>query len=218
MRKNRVWVLPGMGADSRIFKSIQFPWDATYLEWIMPEEKESIASYSERLLSHHPISKDDLIFGYSLGGIVAQDWASRHEVKKVVLLNSLHYSVPLRAQYRRLAAMGVLNWTPDESIRRLIFFMARLNTEGSRNFELVLEMMEQFPPEYYHWVLEAVLQWDAPTPKCEVISIGGSADLVFPESNIPQPHYVLEGATHLSFLSHGKEISALLKEKVDSVL
>ena len=88
MSECRVWVLPGMGADSRIFKSFKFPWNATYLEWIEPKTEESLSEYADRLLGAYPIKENDLIFGYSFGGIVAQDWASRNKVQRVVLLNS----------------------------------------------------------------------------------------------------------------------------------
>ena len=219
MRKPRVWVLPGMGADSRIFRDISFPWPATYLEWILPEEGEPLNQYADRLLAPHKIDTNDLLFGYSFGGIIAQDWASRNKVQRVVLLNSLHHSVDVRPQYRRMAATGILNWTPDHSIRRLIFFMARLNSRPTRGLDLVLEMMEQFPPEYYHWVLQSVLDWKHPEPLCPVDTIGGSLDLVFPElPKAPNRGYTLEHATHLSFLTHSKEISALLKEAVDPTL
>ena len=102
----RVWVLPGMGADSRIFKSFRFPWNATYLEWIEPLQNESLSAYADRLLDRYPIQRNDLLFGYSFGGIVAQDWASRNKVQRVVLLNSLHHEAQLRPLYRNLAATG----------------------------------------------------------------------------------------------------------------
>jgi len=78
MREARVWVLPGLGADSRIFRNLEFPWSATFLEWTLPEVGESLSSYADRLLAPHDIQEHDLLFGYSFGGIVAQDWASRH--------------------------------------------------------------------------------------------------------------------------------------------
>lgn len=218
MNKPRVWVLPGMGVDSRIFKHIHFPWDATYLEWILPNPKEDLSAYADRLLAPYPIAENDLLFGYSLGGIIAQDWASRHLVQRVVLLNSLHYTNELRPAYRKMASTGVLNWAPDETIRRMILFMARMRSRTSRDIELFLEMMEQFPPEYYHWVLQAVLDWTPVAPLCPVDCLRGSDDVVFPDPPLAGSCYVLESATHLSFLTHHQEISKLLKEKVDPLL
>jgi len=218
MREARVWVLPGLGADSRIFRNLEFPWSATFLEWTLPEVGESLSSYADRLLAPHDIQEHDLLFGYSFGGIVAQDWASRHQVQRVVLLNSLQYSSPLRPLFKRIAATGILNWAPKGSIRRLIFFMARLNSRPSAHFEGVIEMMEQFPCDYYRWVLKSVLNWDRPTPKCPVDSVTSDWDLVFPECEPSDRCWTLSRATHLSFLTHAQEISTLLKEKVDPML
>ena len=215
----RVWVLPDMGADSRIFKSFRFPWNATYLEWIEPLQNESLSAYADRLLDRYPIQENDLLFGYSFGGIVAQDWASRNKVQRVVLLNSLHHEAKLRPLYRNLASTGVLNWAPEGSIIKIIKFIVRLNSQPSRTLDLMLETMEQFECQYYRWVLKAVLKWERPTPLAPVDTILGELDPVFTlQKPSTDRFWILEGATHLSFSSHSTQISNLLKEKVDPVL
>lgn len=219
MHKPRVWVIPGMGSDSRIFRKLKFPWPATFLEWIPTQPDDTIESYSERLLGQLPIASEDLLFGYSLGGIIAQDWASRHQVQRVIILSSLHHTVQIRPLFRRLARTGMLDWSSPEGIRHLIFFMARLNSTPSRVLDLYLEMMEQFPPEHYTWTLKHVLSWDHPTPLCPVHSFRGTLDLVFPDApkDISR-HHDLRLATHLSLITHSAEISAYLKDTIDPTL
>jgi pimeloyl-ACP methyl ester carboxylesterase len=219
MAKPRVWVLPGMGADSRIFRAFSFPWQATYLEWIMPKEGETLSCYADRLLDRYPIQEHDILFGYSFGGIIAQDWASRNQVQRVVLLNSVHFSSPIRPLFHRIAKTGLLKWAPNGSVRNFIFFMARLNSKSKPSIDHVLEMMEQFPCSYYRWVLRAVLDWERKSPLCPVDSIRGDQDVVFPFENKNAQHdWVLKGATHLSFQTHTGEIAKLLKEGVDPLL
>jgi hypothetical protein len=43
-------------------------------------------------------------------------------------------------------------------------------------------------------------------------------DVVFPEAQPSNRSWTLSNATHLSFLTHAREISILLKEKVDPML
>ena len=219
MSECRVWVLPGMGADSRIFKSFRFPWNATFLEWIEPKTDESLSEYADRFLGAYPIKPNDLLFGYSFGGIVAQDWASRNEVQRVVLLNSLHYEAVLKPMYRNLGFTGILRWAPEGMILSLIKGMTRLKTKPSRQLDLLLETMEQFDCKYYRWVLTAILHWEKPIPLAPVDTILGELDPVF---SIQKPtkdrFWILQGATHLSFTTHSAQISNLLKEKVDPTL
>mgnify|MGYP001361527726 FL=1 len=219
MSECRVWVLPGMGADSRIFKSFRFPWNATFLEWIEPKTDESLSEYADRFLGAYPIQPNDLLFGYSFGGIVAQDWASRNEVQRVVLLNSLHYEAVLKPMYRNLGFTGILRWAPEGMILSLIKGMTRLKTKPSRQLDLLLETMEQFDCKYYRWVLTAILYWEKPIPLAPVDTILGELDPVF---SIQKPSkdrfWILQGATHLSFTTHSAQISNLLKEKVDPTL
>ncbi len=219
MHKPRVWVLPGMGADSRIFRSLKFPWSATFLEWLDPKDGETISSYADRLLNGHDIADNDLIFGYSFGGIVAQDWASRNKVQRVVLLNSLHHKSTVRPFFRLLSLTGILRWAPKNSVIKFIFFLARLHSKPTSQLDLTIEMMEQFDDRYYRWVLKEILSWNHPTPLCPIDVIQGEVDPVFLHSTYEEKRtWTLKDAAHLSFQTHGQEISYLLKEYVDPAL
>ena len=219
MHKPRVWVLPGMGADSRIFRSLKFPWSATFLEWLDPKDGETISSYADRLLNGHDIAHNDLIFGYSFGGIVAQDWASRNKVQRVVLLNSLHHKSTVRPFFRLLSLTGILRWAPKNSVIKFIFFLARLHSKPTSQLDLTIEMMEQFDDRYYRWVLKQILSWNHPTPLCPIDVIQGEVDPVFLHSTYEEKRtWTLKDAAHLSFQTHGQEISYLLKEYVDPAL
>lgn len=219
MHKPRVWVLPGMGADSRIFRSLTFPWSATFLEWLDPKDGETISSYADRLLNGHDIAHNDLIFGYSFGGIVAQDWASRNKVQRVVLLNSLHHKSTVRPFFRLLSLTGILRWAPKNSVIKFIFFLARLHSKPTSQLDLTIEMMEQFDDRYYRWVLKQILSWNHPTPLCPIDVIQGEVDPVFLHSTYEEKRtWTLKDAAHLSFQTHGQEISYLLKEYVDPAL
>ena len=219
MHKPRVWVLPGMGADSRIFRSLKFPWSATFLEWLDPKDGETISSYADRLLNGHDIADNDLIFGYSFGGIVAQDWASRNKVQRVVLVNSLHHKSTVRPFFRLLSLTGILRWAPKNSVIKFIFFLARLHSKPTSQLDLTIEMMEQFDDRYYRWVLKQILSWNHPTPLCPIDVIQGEVDPVFLHSTYEEKRtWTLKDAAHLSFQTHGQEISYLLKEYVDPAL
>ena len=219
MHKPRVWVLPGMGADSRIFRSLKFPWSATFLEWLDPKDGETISSYADRLLNGHDIADNDLIFGYSFGGIVAQDWASRNKVQRVVLLNSLHHKSTVRPFFRLLSLTGILRWAPKNSVIKFIIFLARLHSKPTSQLDLTIEMMEQFDDRYYRWVLKQILSWNHPTPLCPIDVIQGEVDPVFLHSTYEEKRtWTLKDAAHLSFQTHGQEISYLLKEYVDPAL
>ena len=219
MHKPRVWVLPGMGADSRIFRSLKFPWSATFLEWLDPKDGETISSYADRLLNGHDIADNDLIFGYSFGGIVAQDWASRNKVQRVVLLNSLHHKSTVKPFFRLLSLTGILRWAPKNSVIKFIFFLARVLSKPTSQLDLTIEMMEQFDDRYYRWVLKQILSWNHPTPLCPIDVIQGEVDPVFLHSTYEKKRtWTLKDAAHLSFQTHGQEISYLLKEYVDPAL
>tara|TARA_B100000795_G_scaffold156406_1_gene117354 strand:- start:3825 stop:4388 length:564 start_codon:yes stop_codon:yes gene_type:complete len=184
-----------------------------------PKDGETISSYADRLLNGHDIADNDLIFGYSFGGIVAQDWASRNKVQRVVLLNSLHHKSTVRPFFRLLSLTGILRWAPKNSVIKFIFFLARLHSKPTSQLDLTIEMMEQFDDRYYRWVLKEILSWNHPTPLCPIDVIQGEVDPVFLHSTYEEKRtWTLKDAAHLSFQTHGQEISYLLKEYVDPAL
>ena len=80
-------------------------------------------------------------------------------------------------------------------------------------------MMEQFDDRYYRWVLKEILSWNHPTPLCPIDVIQGEVDPVFLHSTYEEKRtWTLKDAAHLSFQTHGQEISYLLKEYVDPAL
>ena len=83
-----VYIFSGLGADKRVFQKMDFSeYNATFVEWILPNRTENIESYSKKLTEQIKHEKPILI-GLSFGGIIATEIAKIIETEKIILIDS----------------------------------------------------------------------------------------------------------------------------------
>ena len=81
-----VYFLPGLAANTSIFKNIKLDpdrFEMYFLEWMIPFEEESISDYALRFCSkvNHP---NAVLVGVSFGGIIAQEMNLVHNFRKIM--------------------------------------------------------------------------------------------------------------------------------------
>ena len=83
--------MPGLAANSQIFKYISLPDDKFvlhYLEWLLPESiDESIEDYAKRMCEFIK-EKNVILIGVSFGGIIVQEMAKIIKPIKLVIISS----------------------------------------------------------------------------------------------------------------------------------
>ena len=70
-----VYFMPGMAANPTIFEHIKLPEDnfkVHWLEWIIPNPKESIEDYAKRL-AQNVKHENSVLLGVCFGGIMVQE-------------------------------------------------------------------------------------------------------------------------------------------------
>ena len=85
---NKIYIFSGLGADERVFYKLDFSgFDVTFVNWIIPFDKETIEQYAARLLDQIP-TKNPVLIGLSFGGIMAVEIAKQIATQKVILIAS----------------------------------------------------------------------------------------------------------------------------------
>jgi pimeloyl-ACP methyl ester carboxylesterase len=85
-----IFVLPGMGADRRMYgaPSWQSLANARFLDWPEYHGEASVASVADRVIEQAVIPDGAIVIGSSLGGIVACEIARKRELRALVLIGS----------------------------------------------------------------------------------------------------------------------------------
>ena len=83
-----VYLMPGMAANPSIFEYIKLPkseFKIHWLEWIIPEEAESLESYAQRM-SLKVVHDYAVLLGVSFGGVLVQEMSRFLKLRKFNLL------------------------------------------------------------------------------------------------------------------------------------
>lgn len=215
----RLVLIPGLGADHRIFikQRAAFP-DLATIERLEPEGQESLPAHAARLAAR--FEKPDrpyVLGGSSMGGMLALEMARLLRPAALVLIASARSGREVRPWLRAMQrCAGPLPGALIDAGRIFEPLLApAFSSTGPEHRELFLKMLRDTPTRYIRWASRAILAWEATgPPDCPVYRIHGGADhIIRPPSD---EGIVIPGAGHLVNLSHAERVNAMLREALDS--
>jgi pimeloyl-ACP methyl ester carboxylesterase len=204
------YLIPGLGADERVFCRLRLPGTTRVLPWLPPQSPtEPLAHYASRLAELVPQSQLCWLVGVSFGGLLAQEIGRLRPLVRVVLISSLgcpHDLPPLLRLARatglhRLLPFGLLRWLP-----RLAqwFFGAR----GGSEYRLLRQILHDTDPVFARWATTQLLNWCGPGLPTAV-RLHGTHDRLLPPgaTHIDHP---MPSAGHFLIVSHAAQVSQVL--------
>lgn len=216
--KTHIYFVPGLSANSNIFKYINLPEDTFelhFLEWLIPESiEESIADYAKRMCESIT-QKDSVLVGVSFGGIIAQEMAKIVNPKKIFIISSVKTSdeLPLKMKFYKITKAYKLfpinSITNFENLMRYTFGKKAEKPIGRYKGYLSVRN-----PLYLKWAIYNLLHWPQKEVLPNIIHIHGDADGIFPIKYI-EDCIVIKGAPHVMMvLKKAKTISAIISNNL----
>ncbi|MEX0995610.1 MAG: alpha/beta hydrolase [Flavobacteriaceae bacterium] len=201
-----IYFVPGLAAGKEIFKHISLPEDqfkVEIIEWKIPEPKETIVEYAERMAADVK-EENAVLVGVSFGGVMVQEMSAFLNLKKIIIISSVKskHELPLRLQFaRNTSAYKLLPTKLILSADDLTKFA--IGPKTKKRLEMYQEYLSVRNEHYLDWAIENMVCWDRETPDPNVIHIHGDQDHVFPIDKI-KDCIVLEGGTHIMILNKFK--------------
>jgi len=207
-----IWYLiPGLGADERVFQFLRLEGEVHILRWLAPQNSnETLSHYAVRLAAGVPGSQPCWLVGVSFGGVLALEIAQLRPLARVVLISSFTGPQELPWLGRVARATGLHHLVPPQLLPRLPrvaqwFF----GVQNGREYQLLRQILHDTDPHFTRWAIARLLQWPGrPTPV--PIRIHGTDDRLLPAGAAFSPHQLPGG--HLIIISQAREISHLLNE------
>ncbi len=201
--KIHVYLMPGMAANSSIFKNIQLDEDrfeTHRLEWFVPKRGMTLVEYAEAMC-HHITHPKPVLIGVSFGGILVQEMARLVPVKKVIIISSVksQSELPKRlifAKYtkiHKLLPTGLINNV--ELLAKYAF--GEIVTKRLELYEEYLSIRDKY---YIDWSIDQMIHWSQREHDPELVHIHGNKDAVFPIQHIKDCIRVEDG-THIMILN-----------------
>jgi len=203
------YLIPGLGADERVFRRLRLPGLVQVLSWLPPQSPtEPLARYAARLAEAVPTAVPCWLVGVSFGGLLAQEIGRLRPLARVVLISSLGSPLDLPPLLRlagatglhRLVPFGLLKWLP-----RLAqwFFGAAGGTE----YRLLRQILADTDTSFARWATAQLLSWRGPGRPA--VRIHGTRDRLLPAGSACID-YAVPGAGHFLIVSHAAQVSSFL--------
>jgi pimeloyl-ACP methyl ester carboxylesterase len=205
------YLLPGLGADDRIFQKLQplLHGKVTVLHWFTPLPNQTIGQYAQRMAEAVPANQTCWLIGVSFGGTMALEICRLRPEARAVLISSIPDADSMPLLLRLIRATRIYKLVPPQLLK--LFPRAGqwyFNIKNGEEYHLFKNILRDMEPTYTRWAIDRLLHWDsAGVGRC--IQILGSKDRVFPPGPAPVD-YLIEGGSHFMVWSHALEISKIL--------
>ncbi len=193
-----VYFMPGMAANSSIFKKIKLPneiFSCYFLEWFIPEAGMSLAAYATELLEQIK-HKNPILIGVSFGGMVVQEMAKQINTSKIIVISSVKLRKELPKRMLVASYTKVHKFLPTGLVNN-VEAMAKLalGERVKKRIDLYQEYLSIRDKDYINWSLNQIVNWSATSYPENLVHIHGDKDSVFPISRI-QNCIVVKNGTH----------------------
>lgn len=211
-----VYFISGLGANEFAFMNLQLPGiKMIHLNWFQPLQKETMETYAKRM-SEKITSKDPIIVGFSLGGMIAVEIAKIIPVKKVILISSAktHKEIPWYFKIGRI--VPAYKWIPvgwiADSYGPIVWFLGAITKEQRDRLKKVIDKSLFY--RFDKWAMNAIVHWKNEIIPRNIIHIHGAKDKMLPHRFI-KADYTIEKGTHLMVLTLAKKISEILIKEIN---
>ncbi|MGB8190566.1 MAG: alpha/beta hydrolase, partial [Chitinophagaceae bacterium] len=190
--------------------------DAVYLEWIPPLQKESLRDYALRLAQKIDTSQPFALVGLSMGGMIAAEIAKHYNPFATILISSVSCSAHLPGYLKVAGKLGIHKLVPVSFVKSAAIIKRFFAGEKPEDRKLLKQIIRESDPVFIRWAMNAIIQWRCDDPPQNFIHIHGSRDEVIP-LRYTKPTHVIPKAGHLMVLTKSEEVNGILQEKLKQV-
>lgn len=198
-----VYMMPGMAANPTIFEHIKLPeeqFEIHWLEWIMPEDDESLSHYAQRMaakIKHTNV----VLLGVSFGGILVQEMSKFIPVRKLIVVSSVKGSYELPKRMKMAKFTNAYKLLPTQLVKHVeTLSKYAVGKTMSKRVELYKKYLSVTDKQYWDWAIKQVISWDQKEAHPNAIYIHGDKDGIFPHS-CGGNCIVVKGGTHIMIVN-----------------
>lgn len=207
-----IYLLPGQGADCRLFKYIEFPYDTIHLEFPVPEKKTSLSEYAHGFISRIDTSRPFILIGVSLGGMICSELADTLEPNLTIVISSAKYRGELPGRYKFQKTIPINKIIPKAMTKWGAKVLAPIvEPARKQDKETFRSMIEAKDPAYLKRTVDMVINWDKEGYDDRIIHIHGDQDHTLPHRKVKYD-YLVENGTHMMVYIRGDEVSKLINK------
>ncbi len=210
-----IYCISGLGANEKCFQYLDLSFAETvFINWIQPFANETLHDYAMRIKQQFIHDKNPVIFGLSLGGMIAVEIAKAIPSAKVVIISSAKTKNEIPFYWKMFQYLPVYKILPEWSIKHrssIRNYFLGIKKQRTKNY--INHVALHADIKFYRWAIGAILTWQNQTLPSNVTHIHGTDDKLLPFRFIKADVTVNAGG-HLMIIDNAEKISALVKNIV----
>ncbi len=155
-----VYLLSGLGADKRVFDFLKLDdVELIHIEWVRPEESESIEVYTKRILTQITTDKPILI-GVSFGGIIATEIAKQIDCEKIIFVSSATTKADIPLLYRVAGQLRIHKLIPTSlfmHVNTIIYWFFGITNDSEK--QLLKKIIQTTDQAFFKWAIDKIVRW-----------------------------------------------------------
>lgn len=209
---SKIFLIAGLGADTRVYNNIDLhEHDVKPVDWIEPNKLDTLATYAQKLIHQYNITKNSVIIGNSLGGMIAIEIAKLIPLEKVILISSIKTSDEAPWYFSLFRKLPVHKLIPGKFFTSMGFMVKPLfGYMSAEDAWLFSDMLRNTSPVFVKWAMGAALHWENTLIPRNTYHITGDKDLIFGYKIIKNAT-IVNGGTHIMIFDKANEINKILK-------
>ena len=209
----KIYAIPGLGADQRVFEYLDLNHELVPLEWIPPKKKERLKEYALRLAQAIDTSAPFGILGVSFGGMIAVEISKVLKPEVTILLSTAETHKELRWIYRLVGKTNLLYFMPKATFN--ISISVAWFLFGTKN-PVLKSILDDTDPAFAKWAAIAITKWKNDEIINNSLRISGSKDKILPPKN---PNILLiPDAQHFMIVDRSGEISEIINSSLGTTV
>jgi pimeloyl-ACP methyl ester carboxylesterase len=206
-----IHLIPGVAADRRLFMDLELPGhELRPLELPAMPEGSTMPEYASELAGAVERSVPHVLLGVSMGGMIAQELASRTEPAAVIIISSWKDPDEMPGPLKLLRGTHPERVVTMKFIERVLPMLYwQMGAETDRDRELVHSFVHTMPVEQIKRQLHASLNWEGAGLLKDLIHIHGDNDHLMPLADI-NGAIAVKGGGHLMVFNKAAEVSRLV--------
>lgn len=215
----KIYQISGLGANQNAFKYLKIhkDFELIYLPWLIPERRENLAHYTERMIEKIDFNEDFVLMGLSFGGIIVNEMNQLVHPKKNILISTVKARNEL-PKFMKFSSLTHLHELIPGSF---------LNSDKTFSYAMFRKLYHSKLPDlndffeyrdayYLKWSINQIVNWKNDENLQNYVHIHGDKDVVFPFSLIKNAAKI-EGGTHIMVMQKAKKVSEIINQELSEL-
>lgn len=209
-----VYLIPGQGADYRLFKniSIDSSFEKQYIHYSTPEKDWDMNDFAHLLAKQIDTTRTYYLVGVSLGGMLATEMGKFMNPEKIIIISSAKRRKELPGGYRFQKTIPFYKLVSAKlSKKGAIFFQPIFEPDRKKDPETFNAMLKAKDPMFLKRTIAMIIKWNNDVYSNKIVHIHGDNDHTIPIRNVKYDYIVKDGS-HMMVLTKGEEVSKLINK------